>query len=148
EREVLTRRFGLLGSEPETLEIIGKHFGVTRERVRQIETGGIKKLRNHRNANELLKPVESIVYQLLDSHGGILEENHLLDLALGERAGRQVARAILLFMLEKLLADHFDLLHHADKYHRSWKLASVEETHVHDVLCQLLDLVTGHGEPL
>jgi len=45
ERRVLRRRFGLDGNEPETLEAIGKNLGLTRERVRQIETAALRKLR-------------------------------------------------------------------------------------------------------
>ncbi len=45
ERTVLRRRFGLEGGEPETLEAIGRGLGLTRERVRQIEGGGLRKLR-------------------------------------------------------------------------------------------------------
>ncbi len=46
ERTVLRRRFGLEGDAPETLETIGKRLGLTRERVRQIEGAGLRKLRN------------------------------------------------------------------------------------------------------
>ena len=45
ERTVLRRRFGLEGDEPETLEAIGQRLGLSRERVRQIESGGLRKLR-------------------------------------------------------------------------------------------------------
>ena len=45
ERTVLRRRFGLEGDAPETLETIGRRLGLTRERVRQIEAGGLRKLR-------------------------------------------------------------------------------------------------------
>jgi RNA polymerase sigma factor (sigma-70 family) len=45
ERLVLRRRFGLEGDPPETLETIGRRLGLTRERVRQIETAGLRKLR-------------------------------------------------------------------------------------------------------
>ncbi len=45
ERTVLRRRFGLEGDEPETLDAIGRRLGLTRERVRQIEAGGLRKLR-------------------------------------------------------------------------------------------------------
>jgi len=45
ERTVLLRRFGLEGEEPETLEALGHRLGVTRERVRQIEAAGLRKLR-------------------------------------------------------------------------------------------------------
>jgi RNA polymerase primary sigma factor/RNA polymerase nonessential primary-like sigma factor len=45
EQKVLIMRFGLDGDEPHTLEEIGKVFGLTRERVRQIEAGALTKLR-------------------------------------------------------------------------------------------------------
>jgi RNA polymerase primary sigma factor len=45
ERRVLRRRFGLEGDAPETLEAIGQRLGVSRERVRQIEAAGLRKLR-------------------------------------------------------------------------------------------------------
>jgi RNA polymerase primary sigma factor/RNA polymerase nonessential primary-like sigma factor len=45
EQEVIRLRFGLDGGEPQTLEEIGKIFGLTRERVRQIESSALSKLR-------------------------------------------------------------------------------------------------------
>jgi RNA polymerase sigma factor (sigma-70 family) len=45
ERTVLRRRFGLEGDPPETLEAIGRRLDLTRERVRQIEAAGLRKLR-------------------------------------------------------------------------------------------------------
>ena len=45
EKKVITLRYGLDGEEPQTLESIGKTFGVTRERIRQIEQKSLNKLR-------------------------------------------------------------------------------------------------------
>jgi RNA polymerase sigma factor (sigma-70 family) len=45
ERTVLRRRFGLEDHEPETLEAIGQRLGLSRERVRQLEGAGLRKLR-------------------------------------------------------------------------------------------------------
>jgi RNA polymerase primary sigma factor len=45
ERKVIALRFGLDGDDPQTLETIGKIFGVTRERIRQIEQKALHKLR-------------------------------------------------------------------------------------------------------
>ncbi len=44
ERKVIELRFGLTGEQPCTLEEVGKAFGVTRERIRQIENNTLKKL--------------------------------------------------------------------------------------------------------
>lgn len=45
QKEVLARRFGLLGYEPSTLEEVGHEIGLTRERVRQIQVEGLRRLR-------------------------------------------------------------------------------------------------------
>jgi RNA polymerase primary sigma factor len=44
ERQVIELRFGLRGEQPRTLEEVGREFGVTRERIRQIENNTLKKL--------------------------------------------------------------------------------------------------------
>jgi RNA polymerase primary sigma factor len=46
EKKILTLRFGLDDKEPQTLDTIGRSFGVTRERIRQIEAKSLEKLRN------------------------------------------------------------------------------------------------------
>ena len=46
ERQVIELRFGLIGDHPKTLDEIGKQFGVTRERIRQLESKALKKLKN------------------------------------------------------------------------------------------------------
>jgi len=45
EQEILSLRFGLNDREPQTLDTIGRRFGVTRERIRQIEAKSLEKLR-------------------------------------------------------------------------------------------------------
>ncbi|MDX5408580.1 MAG: sigma-70 family RNA polymerase sigma factor [Chromatiaceae bacterium] len=54
-REVITLRFGLFDSNEMTLEEIGQSFGVTRERIRQIESNALSKL-FHRERKEILAP--------------------------------------------------------------------------------------------
>jgi RNA polymerase nonessential primary-like sigma factor len=46
QRDVLARRFGLLGHEPATLEDVGREIGLTRERVRQIQVEALHRLRD------------------------------------------------------------------------------------------------------
>lgn len=47
EQKILTLRFGLDDNEPQTLDVIGQQFGVTRERIRQIEAKCLEKLRRN-----------------------------------------------------------------------------------------------------
>jgi RNA polymerase primary sigma factor len=53
EEKVLRMRFGLLDGKPRTLEEVGKEFDVTRERIRQIESKAIKKLRSPNRSKKL-----------------------------------------------------------------------------------------------
>ena len=53
ERQVIELRFGLSGQQPCTLEEVGRAFGVTRERIRQIENNTLKKLESLREAQGL-----------------------------------------------------------------------------------------------
>ena len=64
-RDVLERRFGIGKSkERKTLEAIGAAYGITRERVRQIEAHGLKKLRAHEFMKEKRDVFESLKSEL------------------------------------------------------------------------------------
>jgi len=53
ERRVLQLRFGLIDGHQRTLEEVGKRFGVTRERIRQIEAKALRKLRHPSRSKKL-----------------------------------------------------------------------------------------------
>ena len=53
ERDVIKLRFGLVDGRPRTLEEVGREFGVTRERIRQIESKTLAKLRHPNRSNKL-----------------------------------------------------------------------------------------------
>ena len=53
EARVLELRYGLLDGQPHTLKEVGEKFGVTRERIRQIETEALARLRDLQRAGRL-----------------------------------------------------------------------------------------------
>jgi RNA polymerase primary sigma factor len=53
EQKILDMRFGLKNGVTHTLEEVGKEFGVTRERIRQIEAKAIEKIRHHKRIKEI-----------------------------------------------------------------------------------------------
>jgi RNA polymerase primary sigma factor len=58
ERRVLQLRFGLVDGHQRTLEGVGKRFGVTRERIRQIEAKALRKLRHPSRSTRLIDFIE------------------------------------------------------------------------------------------
>lgn len=77
--DVITRRFGL-GKDPEpmTLDAIGKTYGITRERVRQIENHALNIIRKSKEYTAE-KPTLDEIENLIKSLGGIVSEQDLLD---------------------------------------------------------------------
>ncbi len=59
EREVMRLRFGLEDGQPRTLEQVGQEFGVTRERIRQIESKTLAKLRHPHRSQKLRDYLEN-----------------------------------------------------------------------------------------
>lgn len=91
-REVLTYRFGLGASaDRETLEAIGERWGITRERVRQIEAAGIEAVRTSK-AFEDAAPAFDELCEHIRALGGIVhEEELLLGLASDEKSRNRVS---------------------------------------------------------
>jgi len=56
EKKIISQRFGLDGGKPKTLEDVGKNFGVTRERIRQLQNIALAKLRRALSKKE--RPVD------------------------------------------------------------------------------------------
>lgn len=77
EKEVIMKRFSIENGFRYTLEQIGKKFGVTRERVRQIEKIALNKLKRTAG-NTSLKPVANLALELLNKNGGVVSEEKLI----------------------------------------------------------------------
>ena len=60
EADILRLRFGLKGDHAMTLEEIGKQYGLTKERIRQIESKALQKLRNP-NRSKILKDYLTLI---------------------------------------------------------------------------------------
>lgn len=98
-RDVISRRFGLSSGRVETLEGIGKEYGITRERVRQIEAQAKKVLRSQGNT---LLPAAAAFQKLFEEHGGLLAEEHLTHLSQMLFPGENISTSHIIFYLEIL----------------------------------------------
>jgi len=87
QRDILERRFGLKFRKKETLESIGRDYGITRERVRQIESDGLERIKSK------IKRIEKVYRyfrDFLNEVGGLKREDVLLYLLGKEQFSHQV----------------------------------------------------------
>jgi hypothetical protein len=77
EKEVISKRFSLDNKPKQTLEQIGRHFSVTRERIRQIEKIAIGKLRRTVK-NTRLNIIRELSSEILKASGGVMLESKLV----------------------------------------------------------------------
>ncbi len=99
-RDVLTKRFGLNDAERSTLDAIGKEYGITRERVRQIENAALAAIRKA-DIYEKNQMIFDELRSMVNSLGAIIPEEELLSLISKDEASRN---HILFFLV---LADPF-----------------------------------------
>lgn len=77
EKEVIIKRFSLDNNPRQTLESIGKHFDVTRERIRQIENNALKKLqRNIMNSH--IRKISEVARDILQESGSVMTSDLLI----------------------------------------------------------------------
>ncbi|MFW0862396.1 MAG: sigma factor-like helix-turn-helix DNA-binding protein [Candidatus Komeilibacteria bacterium] len=148
EKDVIVHRYGLDETEAKTLEEIGKLFDVTRERIRQIENSTIKKIRNHPEIEERLKPVENMISDILEEHGGVMREDALYENILNYGTSRNIDRAATSFIISKLLDHKLDKVVKHKKIHDSWKLPTAEVEFVEELIDDLVDILKDRSEPL
>jgi len=95
EATVIKRRFALQGNQKQTLEKIGKHFDVTRERIRQIESIALSKLRRTVRTTRL-EEVNEMAKMILQAHGGLMSEDDLVsDVLKHIQGGAEIDGAVL-----------------------------------------------------
>jgi len=133
ERDIVMRRYGLYGDGKETLEKIGSIHSLTRERIRQIETSSITKLRKLENLNKYLENLKNVISQLLEEHGGIMEKVYLLNILVDYSTSgykscddnQEIHKNYLNFLITKLLFSEFEesnnLSHLKDVYQLKFK---------------------------
>ncbi len=152
EKDILTRRFGLHGEKNETLEGIGRLHKLTRERVRQIESASIRKIRQLDNLENYIVGLKNIINDLLLDHGGILKKDFLLDILTvivleirdekekiqEDGINRQVYKNNFDFILSKILADDFEIINKSDRFNPLIKVKSENMDHFEELADDLL----------
>lgn len=116
-RDIVSRRFGLKSGTKETLESIGKGYGITRERVRQIEEFALGQLTKAAAESRDLARFIASARDLITKEGGVIRERALFKLVSGSDKDT-VANASLVFALT--LDRELVRLAENDHYHALW----------------------------
>jgi hypothetical protein len=146
ERDILERRFGLHGKGSETLENIGKAHNLTRERIRQIETAGIRKLRQLKNLENYISSLRSVISQLIEEHGGLVERNYLLNNLVHFSAGyaqnskqeKDLHKSHLDFLISKLLEHEFESVSNSKNFKDYFKFKHQYLDHLEEIAEELI----------
>ncbi len=130
QRHVLKRRFGLTNGEKKTLQEIGDSYGVTRERIRQIEKAAIKRLGKEVNYKHF-SPVTYMAVFELEKAGGVLSEEALINRLLKGKNDELNANSLrLIFEVHPEL--YFEK--ECDYKNPSWRLENMEKDDVVNAL--------------
>lgn len=148
EEEILRRRHGLHAKAPETLEHIGAQYNVTRERIRQIESGAIAKLRKYNDTHHAVNPIVDAITTVFDQHGGVMREDILLTQLLGTSDDAQAPRAATLFIMQFLLRERVKHFQTTDDIYPAWQLTTAPVHLVDETIRNVHQLLETHGKPL
>lgn len=149
EKDVIIRRYGLHGSEKETLESIGGVHNLTRERIRQIETTSVKKLQQLENLENYVLTLRKVIFQLLEEHGGLMEKEYLLDLLVGfslnniqsENKDESIHKNYLNFLITKLLHKEFEEVNNAKHFKGFYKMKFQTFEHLEELTHELIEKI-------
>ena len=115
-RDIISRRFGLKNGKKETLESIGKSYGITRERVRQIEEFSLSQLAKV-TPNPEVEKYASLAKNILNENSGVMKEKDLFKAFSGSDA-ESILNASLVFVLT--LDKDLTRLSDNDNFHSFW----------------------------
>lgn len=146
ERDVLARRFGLASPKRQTLEQIGATHNLTRERIRQIEAAGLKKLKKMRDLETQVVLLRKSLDQLISDNGGLMDKQYLQSsfLVLSRETVKENDLSIYSnnfdFLVSKVMADDFDPVT-SDLFNESVKLKYQAIDHLESLATQLIEQV-------
>src|SRR3989344_4971782 len=121
-RDIVSRRFGLKEGKKETLESIGRSYGITRERVRQIEAASMKQIRDNSGSSpgSLIEPYVNLAGSILEEHGGAVTEAELFREFSNSPESTPVNSALVFFLN---LKSDFIRENEDDNFNTFWALA-------------------------
>lgn len=94
-REIVKLRFGVKDGKVRTLEEIGKQYGITRERVRQVVGSALSLIASHKEYPEIIEITERI-HAVLEEKSGVMKAEQLIEKLAGKEKSEQGALSVFL----------------------------------------------------
>lgn len=129
-RDVVKRRFGLASKDTMTLEAVGQIYGITRERVRQIESFTLRAIKKS-EAMAKLEPVFTELKTVMAEYGGVVHEQEFLE----HISSDQVTQNNVHFLL--VIGEAFQKLREDESFHHRWTVDADMADGVHQSLRNL-----------
>ncbi len=140
-KDIISRRFGLKTGQKETLESIGASYGITRERVRQIEESTLTQLRLVAADHSDVKRYIVLARDILNERGGVIQERDLFKSFSGSDSDN-VNNSSLVFLLS--LSNELARLPENDDFNSFWAVSNAtltSFTNTADSLVKVLEKV-------
>ena len=141
-KDIVSRRYGVHSSTNETLESIGKEYGITRERVRQIQSQARRALREHA---AVLEPVARVFLDIFQNYGGILAEAHVAQLV-NEHFQKSYPATITSFYLDVL--PPYEYVSRDPMFAPHWRHAELVQPHAAKVVETAESILTAQQHPI
>lgn len=138
QKEVISRRFGFKSGRRETLEAIGEDFGITRERVRQIQEDAFRKIREKTGR---YKNVFLYFESYFKKFGGLRREDVLL-----KELGKSKWENEVYFLLT--VGGTFARFVEKDDFYSYWTVTPDSLSRVKEFISSLAEKLKGIGKPL
>lgn len=135
-RDVIMRRYGLDTGVSQTLQMIGDSYGITRERVRQIENFAIKAIRSAPSFAEA-QTVFAELKTAINDLGGVVHQDHLLKKLTKDTVDQNHIGLYL------VIGDEFTQLKEDDKFKTRWTIDPELAEKVHSVLDTIHDTLSA-----
>lgn len=144
-KDIIVKRFGLDSENKQTLEEIGRFHGITRERVRQIESTTIKDLKKSEKINLLIE-CEEILEEIIKDNGNMVEHVSLME-KFNDRVGvHQIHENVVEFILN--LSNKFECFDETEYTRKAWGLKNAKLEIPQKIVDALVERLTESKKPL
>lgn len=141
-QDIIRRRYGLETGQIETLDSIGKEYGITRERVRQIEAQAKRLLAKR---DDVLQSTAKLLAELFAKHGGIMTEDFLM-VIVGQQLTEAPGATTMIFLLDILPS--YEKVTRSEKFKPHWSHPQLHHEYADQVVATVENILKKAKRPI